>query len=201
VRYGTGVFRSVEAMLGEVRARNPADFVVYKPHPDVLSGNRTGLVDAGSIADVVDTEADLISLIESVDEVHTLSSLAGFDALLRGKQVFTYGLPFYAGWGLTHDALAHIPERRRALTLDMLVAGVLLHYPLYWDWQLRMFTTPEAVIADLAVQAARPLDIGAGRPARTFKKAFRWSRNVLLHAIRQARSYSLHSRLFQTESN
>lgn len=201
VRYGTGVFRSVDAMLGEVRARNPAGFVVYKPHPDVLSGNRTGLVDAGSSADIVDTEADLISLIESVDEVHTLSSLAGFDALLRGKQVFTYGLPFYSGWGLTHDALAHIPERRRALTLDMLVAGVLLHYPLYWDWQLRMFTTPEAVIADLAVQAARPLDIGAGRAARTFKKAFRWSRNVLLHAIRQARSYSLHSRLFQTESN
>ena len=201
VRYGTGKFRSVDAMLKEVRAHNPAAFVVYKPHPDVLSGNRAGLVDAGSIADVVDTEADLISLIESVDEVHTLSSLSGFDALLRGKQVFTYGLPFYAGWGLTCDALAPIPERHRTLSLDMLVAGALVHYPLYWDWHMRMFTTPEAVIADLAPRAARPLDLGPRRPARFFRKTFRWSRNVLLHALKQARFSSLHSWLTQTESN
>ena len=71
----------------------------YKPHPDVLSGNRNGLVDAARFADIVDADADLISLIEHADEVHTLSSLSGFEALLRGKAVFTYGLPFYAGWG------------------------------------------------------------------------------------------------------
>ncbi|WP_407972616.1 hypothetical protein ACJ51O_23125 [Burkholderia pyrrocinia] len=51
-------------------------------------------------------------------------------ALLRGKKVFTYGMPFYAGWGLTHDAISGIPARDRPLILDMLTAGVLLRYPL-----------------------------------------------------------------------
>ncbi|MDR5671096.1 capsular biosynthesis protein, partial [Burkholderia cenocepacia] len=90
-------------------------------------------------------------------EVHTLSSLAGFDALLRGKMVCTYGLPFYAGWGLTDDDLAPLPWRDRVLSLDMLVAGALLRYPLYWDWHLHLYTTPEAVVGQLSAAAARPL--------------------------------------------
>lgn len=183
VRYGTGRFSTIDALLAEVRARHPEGFVVYKPHPDVLSGNRQGVTDAGAIADVVDAASDLISLIEAVDEVHTLSSLAGFDALLRGKQVFTYGLPFYAGWGLTHDALAPLSNRARALTLDMLVAGSLIRYPLYWDWKTRMFTSPEAVVAELASRANRPFDLDAATPARMIRKAYRWSHNVLLYAL------------------
>ncbi|MFX1766405.1 capsular biosynthesis protein [Paraburkholderia sp. A1RI-2L] len=187
VRYGTGRFATIDALLAEVRARHPDSFLVYKPHPDVLSGNRQGVTDAGAIADVVDAASDLISLIEAVDEVHTLSSLAGFDALLRSKQVFTYGLPFYAGWGLTHDALAPLPNRARALTLDMLVAGALIRYPLYWDWKMRMFTSPEAVVAELKSRANRPFDLGAATPARMIRKSYRWSRNVLLHALTQVK--------------
>ncbi|MDH6153235.1 capsule polysaccharide export protein KpsC/LpsZ [Paraburkholderia sp. WSM4179] len=130
IRLGTRAIDTADALLREVHRLRPDAFVVYKPHPDVLSGNRNGLIDAQQLADVVDTEADLLSLVDAADEVHTLSSLAGFDALLRGKAVFTYGLPFYAGWGLTHDALAPLPWRHRTLTLDMLCAGVLLRYPL-----------------------------------------------------------------------
>ena len=48
-----------------------------------------------------------------VDEVHVNSSLAGFEALLRGTKVSTYGVPFYAGWGLTEDH-GPIPARRTA---------------------------------------------------------------------------------------
>ena len=40
-------------------------------------------------------------LLGIVDEVHTLTSLTGFEALLRGIEVHAYGGPFYAGWGLT----------------------------------------------------------------------------------------------------
>ena len=35
--------------------------------------------------------------------METMTSLAGFEALLRGKPVTTHGQPFYAGWGLTED--------------------------------------------------------------------------------------------------
>ncbi|MFM0152460.1 capsular polysaccharide biosynthesis protein [Paraburkholderia sediminicola] len=183
IRLGTKSIGTADALLREVRRLRRDAFVVYKPHPDVLSGNRNGLIDAQQLADVVDTEADLLSLIDIADEVHTLSSLAGFDALLRCKAVFTYGLPFYAGWGLTHDSLAPVPWRCRTLTLDMLCAGVLLHYPLYWDWRTSLFTTPEAVVDQLAPQAARPLKRVHSDRVRPFRKAFRWTRNGVSHAL------------------
>nr|WP_082741873.1 capsular biosynthesis protein [Burkholderia sp. MSMB1072] len=186
IRLGTGTIATSEDLLREVRQRHPEAFIVYKPHPDVLSGNRAGLIDATRLANIVDANADLVSLIEASDEVHTLSSLAGFDAIIRGKPVFTYGLPFYAGWGLTHDLLPQ-PWRERSLSLDMLTAGVLLRYPLYWDWQLSIFTTPEAVVQQLAEAAARPLGKINGNRWRPFIKSWRWSRNVLCHAICRSR--------------
>jgi capsular polysaccharide export protein len=59
-----------------------------------------------------------------------LTSLAGFEALLRGKRVVCYGQPFYSGWGLTVD-LWPIDRRTRCLSLDGLVAGTLILYPTY----------------------------------------------------------------------
>ncbi|WP_321879284.1 capsular polysaccharide export protein, LipB/KpsS family [Paraburkholderia bannensis] len=191
IRLGTRAISTADALLKEVRARRPDAFIVYKPHPDVMSGNRNGLIDAHRLADAVDTESDVLSLIEAADEVHTLSSLAGFDALLRGKEVHAYGMPFYAGWGLTHDALAPLPWRERTLTLDMLAAGALLRYPLYWDWRLGIFTTPEAVATRLALGAARPLRRVQGDRLRFWRKARRWTRNALAHLawrIRQRRN-------------
>ncbi|QVN16769.1 capsular polysaccharide biosynthesis protein [Burkholderia pyrrocinia] len=188
IRLGTGAIATSEALLREVRARRPHAFIIYKPHPDVLSGNRAGLVDAEHLADIVDANADLISLIDVTDELHTLSSLAGFDALMRGKEVHTYGLPFYAGWGLTHDALEQ-PWRERRLSLDMLTAGVLLRYAIYWDWQLSLFTTPEAIARQLAPNAARPLEKIRGNRARPLVKAIRWSRNAIRYAAWQGRQY------------
>ncbi|ENG1058942.1 capsular biosynthesis protein, partial [Burkholderia multivorans] len=186
IRLGTRAITTSEALLREVRAQHPDAFIVYKPHPDVLSGNRVGLVDAAELADVVEIDADLISLIEIAHEIHTMSSLAGFDALLREKSVYTYGLPFYAGWGLTHDTLPQ-PWRKRALTLDMLVAGTLLRYPLYWDWRLGRFTTPEAIVRQLARPAARPLTKVRNDPTRLPLKILRWVRNAIWHAAWQRR--------------
>lgn len=181
VRLGCPGIRTAESLLHAVRAQRPAAWIVYRPHPDVLAGNRKGHTGAMGVADIVDARADIVSLIEASDEVHTLTSLAGFDALLRGKAVFTYGMPFYAGWGLTHDAISRIPHRNRNLTLDMLVAGALIRYPLYWDWQLRLYTTPEATVARLARPAARPLRPVRSTTARTAVKTWRWIRNVAVH--------------------
>lgn len=188
IRLGTSDIATSEALLKEVRTRRPDAFIVYKPHPDVLSGNRAGLVDAAHLADIVDTDADLISLIDACDEVHVLSSLAGFDALMRNKSVHTYGHPFYAGWGLTHDVLPQ-SWRKRQLTLDMLTAGVLLRYAIYWDWKLSLFTTPESIVRQLASKAARPLDAIQGSRARPLIKAIRWIRNALSHSVWQNRRF------------
>jgi len=149
---GCTTVRTNLELLHAVRKALPSAFIVYKPHPDVASGNRKGRVSlhaAGQWADHIETSLGVVSCIDAVDEVHTMTSLTGFDALLRGKKVVTYGQPFYAGWGLTDDRaeFASAFERRtRRLSLDELIAGTLLHYPIYWDWTLKGYTTCEAVL-------------------------------------------------------
>ncbi|EAK9944557.1 capsular polysaccharide biosynthesis protein [Campylobacter lari] len=120
-------------LLQSVRKANENAFIVFKPHPDVLSGNRKGLKDKNIILKYCDEIIENISIdsaINASDEVHTITSTSGFDALLRGKKVVVYGKPFYAGWGLTSD-LHEIPRRTRVLSLEELVAGVLILYPRY----------------------------------------------------------------------
>lgn len=131
---GSPKIRTNAELLRTVRRRNPDAYIVYKPHPDVVSGNRIGHIDdeTAKLADQIAAEADILSCLNMADEVHTMTSLTGFEALLRGKAVYCYGLPFYAGWGLTHDELP-CPRRTRRLNLAQLVAGTLLHYPQYLD--------------------------------------------------------------------
>ncbi len=114
----------------------PDAFVIYKPHPDVLAGHRRGLLspaDMAALADCVETETPMARLIDMVDELHVNSSLAGFEALMRGKRVTVHGVPFYAGWGLTTDLSPVPPRRTRRRSLDELVAAALLLYPRYLD--------------------------------------------------------------------
>ncbi|EGK8022030.1 capsular polysaccharide biosynthesis protein [Campylobacter lari] len=120
-------------LLQSVRKANENAFIVFKPHPDVLSGNRKGLKDKNIILKYCDEIIENVSIdsaINACGEVHTITSTSGFDALLRGKKVVVYGKPFYAGWGLTMD-LHEIPRRTRVLSLEELVAGALILYPRY----------------------------------------------------------------------
>jgi capsular polysaccharide export protein len=139
-------------LLKTVRQRNPDAFIIYKIHPDVVAGNREGHLPTRLLlqwADALSYQDNIAQLISQSDEVHTLTSLAGFEALMRGKKVFTYGLPFYAGWGLTIDELPreiYLPRRTRRLTLDELVAGTLIVYPTYIDPATGMVDTPENVV-------------------------------------------------------
>ncbi len=155
IRLGCTDIRTNEALLQAARASRPDAFIVYKPHPDVASGNRAGklaLFRALEHADHVETRLSVVSCIDACDEIHTMTSLTGFDALLREKPVVTYGQPFYAGWGLTEDRARDatgLTRRQRRLHLDELVAGALLRYPVYWDWELKGYTTCEAVLRQI----------------------------------------------------
>lgn len=132
---GCGLTSNLE-LLRRVREREPGAYILYKPHPDVVAGHRTGHVpDQLSLthADAIAADAPISALLDMVDGVHVNTSLAGFEALMRGKEVTTHGVPFYAGWGLTTD-LGPVPARRTARrTVDELVAATLLLYPRYLD--------------------------------------------------------------------
>jgi len=150
VLFGGGEVRGNLALLERVRAGNPDAFILYKPHPDVAAGHRKGAVPetlARRFADAIVQDASTAALLSCIDELHTMTSLAGFEALLRHRQVTVYGRPFYAGWGLTADMLAI--DRGRRLSLDELVAGALILYPRYLDPVTRLPCGPEVIIERL----------------------------------------------------
>jgi capsular polysaccharide export protein len=154
------VGQSIGDLIERVRIAEPDAYLVYKPHPDVVAGLRKGLIDAD--ADMVVTDADLLSLVDRADTVHILSSLAGFEALLRGKTVHVHGQPFYAGWGLTTDHNPP-PRRGRRLALSELVAGALIAYPRYCHPATGDPIEVEELVLLLGQNAKSSYDLGAAR--------------------------------------
>jgi capsular polysaccharide export protein len=126
-----------------VREMEPAACLVFKAHPDLVAGARHGMVLPEGFAEACDiavTDGNVLDWLDLCDEVHTMTSTVGFEALIRGKPVVTYGLPFYAGWGLTTDRIA-CPRRTRRLTIEELVCGALIRYPRYLHPETGEFTT------------------------------------------------------------
>ncbi|CAN5318174.1 hypothetical protein BH09PSE3_BH09PSE3_28180 [soil metagenome] len=149
---GGGLTSNLE-LLRRVRVLEPDAFIIYRPHPDVDAGHRKGYIEDDvvfTVADSIAREDAITSLIDAADHVHVLTSLAGFEALMRGKPVTTHGVPFYAGWGLTKD-LGAVPARRsKKRSLDELVAAALLLYPRYLDPVTGLPCPPEVLIERIA---------------------------------------------------
>jgi capsular polysaccharide export protein len=181
IRHGAPGIRSNLALLQAVREARPDAFIVYKPHPDVLAGKRTGdegEAQARAWCDQIVTSTPIHRLYEQVDEVQTLTSLAGFEALLRGLPVVCHGCPFYSGWGLTTDH-HDTPRRTRRLSLDQLVAGALLLYPTYVSRVTGAFTTAERALWELAhwESAAPPVEPWRQRLLRRLLRRLKRWRN------------------------
>lgn len=170
-------------LLKAVRRRNPSAFVIFKPHPDVERLGRRGALDIADYnfgADHVARGTSLDMLFPLVSRIETYSSLAGFEALMRGLQVTVHGLPFYSGWGVTED-LENCARRGRSRSLDELVAAALICYPRYWDPVSGLPCPPDVVLDRLADLRQRPGSwmASAGRVAG--KTVIAWHR--LMRAI------------------
>ncbi|WP_159999736.1 beta-3-deoxy-D-manno-oct-2-ulosonic acid transferase [Roseomonas sp. 18066] len=152
VRLGGGAIQGNLALLRAVRDANPDAWLVYKPHPDLEAGFRRGRLPPEALdglADQVVTGAPLTALFPQIDALHTLTSLSGFEALLRDVPVVTWGQPFYAGWGLTDDRAPDMPRRGRALSLDALVAATLILFPRQVDPLTELPCPPELILERL----------------------------------------------------
>lgn len=168
-------------LLRAARAAAPDAYIVYKPHPDVEAGNRQGAIPrdvALSLADQVVVDTSVVRLFDQVDEVHTMTSLVGFEALVRGLAVTTYGSPFYAGWGLTTDH-HKTPRRTRRLGLDELVAGALLLYPRYCDPESGLPCDAWHVVDLLSARAPQPARGPRQRLLRGLRLAVAMLRNLV----------------------
>ena len=171
-----GCGETVAGMAERVRHEEPEAFIVFKPHPDVVSGLREGLLTPD--VDAVLPDVSLTALLERADCVHVLTSFGGFEALLRGCEVVVHGQPFYSGWGLTHD-LRPLERRTRRLALEELVSGALIEYPVYYHPRLQRRCTAEELLDHIeAIGPAAPpgaLARLAGRAARRLGRGFRKS--------------------------
>lgn len=154
IRKGGGEVRTNLGLLRAARAANPEAFLIFKPHPDVEALRRRGAVaeaDLEGLADLTARDTAPHDLILSSHEVWTITSLLGFEALLRDRPTVCLGAPFYAGWGLTRD-LGPIPRARRTrrATLDELTAAALISHPIYLDPPTGLPCSPEFLTERLA---------------------------------------------------
>lgn len=179
LRFGSGAISNNLDLLRAVRDSRPDACIVYKEHPDVVAGNRKGRLSAKTLqpfADIVASRGDIASFFAIAEEVHVISSLAGFEALCRGTKVVVWGKPFYAGWGLTDDRET-IPRRTRRATLDELVAATLIEYPRYVDPVSGVPCSIEDYLDNLdAARAAGPLPVPHGGIVHQLKRFKRWLR-------------------------
>jgi capsular polysaccharide export protein len=191
LQWGAPGVRRNGDLLHAARACWPDAFILWRPHPDVETGLRPGRPDAIALAcaDASASDAPAEACLAWADRVVCMTSLMGFEALLRGVPVTTFGRPFYAGWGLTQDlspALPHpapvaaltgppLPPRGRddppfsrgqALALDALVAAALILHPRDIDPGTGLPATPErlldAIAADRAAAGAMPRRLRTG---------------------------------------
>lgn len=151
IRLGAGEVQTNLGLLAAARAANPDAVILYKPHPDVEAGLRPGAVpQAADYANAVLTNADPTALLNQVQEVWTMTSLLGFEALMRSVPVTTLGAPFYAGWGLTRHKGPALPRRTARPSLAGLVHATLIDYPRYRDPVTGQPCPPEVIVTRLA---------------------------------------------------
>ena len=120
-------------MLAAALANHPRATVYVKTHPEAASGRKGGhfaaLVEGERVV-LLRQAIEPLSLLRAVDHVYVVSSTLGFEALLAGKPVHCFGLPWYAGWGATVDAL-RCERRTRRRGVDELFAAAYLRYARY----------------------------------------------------------------------
>ena len=106
LKYGGGIGITLLDVVNQAISENPDAQIIVKPHPMTLDDPSivTTLTDLDCL--ILAQPIHLVDALETVDHVYTITSLGGFEALLRGKKVTVLGRPFYYGWGLTMNEIS-----------------------------------------------------------------------------------------------
>ncbi|WP_429182896.1 hypothetical protein [Aeromonas rivipollensis] len=133
--YGCESIRTNAELVKLAYDENPTAQIIFKTHPDVLSGNRRDISSVSDIkkyAEIIPLDISLKDALYNVDHVYTQTSLGGFEALIYGVKVTTIGAPFYSGWGITDDRFK-VGRRNRILSLEKIFYAAYIIYPRYYD--------------------------------------------------------------------
>lgn len=144
-------------MLDAALAEHPDADVRVRIHPDCVAGyKRSCLLEAAQQRGLT-IESRVVSwssLARRAARVYVGTSQAGLEALILGIPVTCFGLPFYAGWGLTDDRMA-IARRTATPTLEQLVAAAYIRYCRYIDPHTGQLTDVLTVARELARNKAQ----------------------------------------------
>ncbi len=151
VKYGASEPKTFIEMLEAAHTENPEATIYIKTHPEVTSDRKKGYLTHIQVSDrivMIREDVNPIDLIQKMDKVYVVTSQMGFEALMCGKTVVCFGVPWYAGWGVTDDRVKDSPawaRRSKKRTVDELFAAAYLHYTRY----LNPFTHERGTIFDV----------------------------------------------------
>jgi len=135
VKLGMADETTFDEMLRDAKRDNPDAEILVKTHPDTMTGERSGYYSSLHASDRVIRVTEPVnpySLLDVVSKVYVCSTQLGFEALMADKEVHVYGMPFYAGWGLTVDRL-QCPRRTARRSLEEMFHMVYLVYTKWVD--------------------------------------------------------------------
>lgn len=135
IRLGASSEWTNRALAELAISENPRMPILFRPHPDVAAGRRRRLSNPEGLAPalkVIPGDIALGPVLAGAAKVYTITSLAGFEAVLRGIPTVVTGMPFYAGWGVTDDR-STCARRKRKLKPEQIFAAAYLLYTQYFD--------------------------------------------------------------------
>ena len=136
ISYGWANEDTFKNMLEVAIKENYNADIIIKTHPDALVKNSERAKCYYSSEDIKENvylmseEINPISLLEIVDKVYVCTSQLGFEALMMGKEVHVFGMPFYAGYGLTID-YQKCERRKNNRTLEEIFYITYINYSYY----------------------------------------------------------------------
>jgi len=126
---------STDEMIGSAISENPKAKVYLKVHPDVLSGKKKSDIDIEAVKKkciIIEENVNPLALLKHFTKVYTKTSQMGFEALLVGCECVCFGMPFYAGWGVTADR-SRCERRKRVLSVEEIFAAAYILYTRYYN--------------------------------------------------------------------
>lgn len=135
--------------------------IVVKIHPDALCPGKASAIspflsvyEGNERLTIVSEAVNPYSLFAVVDEVYVVASGMGFEALMAGKPVTCFGVPYYAGWGVTSDAVV-VPRRTQRRTLEEIFFVAWIHLSRYVDPRSRRLVSVMKAAKVMAQERAR----------------------------------------------
>ncbi|MED7820124.1 MULTISPECIES: capsular polysaccharide export protein, LipB/KpsS family [unclassified Francisella] len=135
LRYGLANKFTTNDMIESAILENPRAKIYLKIHPNVFSGKKKSDIDINNINSkviIISENINSISLLKYFAKVYTKTSGMGFEALLVGCECICFGMPFYAGWGVTDDRITG-DRRKRKLSVEEIFAASYILYTRYYN--------------------------------------------------------------------